>query len=96
MGPLAMFFGVASMAASANQTQKINRQIEQHFERMELSDRLLKVNESASGFVFFRIPPATKTLDQLVVEVTLEQERSESERGEDLVYRFVMPPLAAR
>jgi hypothetical protein len=91
IGPLAMYFGVLTIAGSASQTQKINRQIEQHFERMELENRVLKPNESATGFAFFRIPNAAIS-DNLTVDITLEPEVLGDTAGQPLVYHFTVNP----
>lgn len=88
VGPLAMFFGLATIAGSASQTQKINRQIEHHFERMELTERILKPNETASGFVFFRIPAKTKVAGNLDCHITLEPEPIEDTGGRPLIFHF--------
>lgn len=91
MGPLAMFFGVGAIAGSASQTQKINRQIEQHFERMELTDRIVKPTETAAGFVFFKMPAGTTSLDSMIFEMILEAEPIEGYPARQLAYRFTMP-----
>ncbi len=91
IGPLAIVFGLGTMVASASQTDKINRQIEQHFERMELANRLLKPNETATGFVFFKIPSTTGSIDGLMLEITLDPELWGDYAGKSLVYRFAVP-----
>jgi len=91
MGPLAMFFGVGAIAGSASQTQKINRQIEQHFERMELTDRIVKPTETAAGFVFFKMPPGVTSLDTLIFEMILDADPVEGYPTRGLAYRFTMP-----
>jgi len=96
IGPMAIFFGVGTLAGSASQTQKINRQIEQHFERMELPERILKPTESANGFVFFRMPAATSSLENLALELTLKADPVESEPTKPLVYRLGMGGMGAR
>jgi hypothetical protein len=96
MGPLAIYFGVLAVAGSATQTQKINRQIEHHFERMELEDRVVKPNETATGFVFFRMPANRGNLDGLTLNITLEPELLGDHTGKSLVYRFDLPALGAQ
>src|SRR5262249_50698365 len=91
IGPLAIYFGVLTIAGSASQTQKINRQIEHHFEQMELEDRVLKPNESATGFAFFRNPGMALS-DGLTVDVTLEPEVLGDTAGKPLVYHFTVNP----
>lgn len=91
LGPMAMFFGVGVIAGSASQTQKINRQVEQHFERMELADRILKPGENATGFVFFKVPGGSANLDAMVVDMSLDSEPAEGLPTRPLVYRFTMP-----
>lgn len=91
IGPMAIFFGIGTIAGSASQTQKINRQIEQHFERVELTDRTVKANESATGFVFFKMPPGVTSLDTMIFEMTLDAESVEGYPARRLAYRFTMP-----
>jgi hypothetical protein len=91
LGPMAMFFGVGVIAGSASQTQKINRQVEQHFERMELTDRIVKPNETAAGFVFFRLPSGAKSLDTLNLEMILAAEPFEGHPVRPLIYQFAVP-----
>jgi len=91
IGPFAIYFWPASMAGSASQTQKINRQIEQHFERVELTDRIVKTNETATGFVFFRMPAGVSSLDTTILEMTLDAEPVEGHPTRQLAYRFIIP-----
>ncbi len=91
MGPFAMYFGVLAIAGSASQTQKVNRQIEYHFERMELTDGIVKPGETATGFVFFKTPEHVKNLHDMVLEITLEPELLGDHTGKSLVYRLAMP-----
>ncbi len=93
IGPLAMFFGFATIAGSATQTQKINRQIEHHFERIELVERIVKPNETASGFVFFKMPPTGKSSEEVNLEIILEPESPEGAGGKRLVYHVIIPKL---
>lgn len=71
LGPLAMFFWPATMAGAASQTQKINRQIERHFESIELADTIVKPGEKVTGFVFYRIPGGAITWDTTRVKIVL-------------------------
>ncbi len=91
IGPMAIFFGVGTLAGSASQTQKINRQIEQHFERVELTDRILRANETATGFVFFTMPRSITSLDGMTLEITLDAEPIEGYPARQLAYRFTIP-----
>lgn len=93
LGPLAIYFGFGTMALSASQTQKINRQIEHHFERMELADRSLKPDETTTGFIFFRIPGSARELDGLALELKLDAEILDDAAGPPLLYRFALPTL---
>lgn len=96
MGPLAMYFGVLAIAGSTSQTQKINRQIEHHFERMEMEDRVLKPNETSTGFVFFKTPGSLGATDGLTLDITLEPEILGDHTGKSLVYHFAVPALGAQ
>lgn len=93
IGPVAMFFGLATIAASASQTERINRQIEHHFERVELANQLLKPNETATGFVFFKIPSNTGNVADLMLEITLDPELLGDHTGKSLVYRLAVSTL---
>lgn len=96
IGPLAIFFGVGTLAGSATHTEKINRQIERHFERIELGDRVLKAQESAVGFVFFQLPSsaAQAIVDGVSVEISLEPEARGDRASAAVVHRLALPPLS--
>lgn len=96
IGPLAMFFWPATMAGAANQTQTVNRQVEYHFERIEITDSLLKPDETFAGFAFFRIPDGQSRLENLAIEVTVESEPTEGSLGRPSRFRFPLPPLDVR
>ncbi len=92
MGPLAMYFGVAGIALTGQQTKNINRKVEDHFADMELRDTLLKPDDVAAGFVFFEIPPRMNRLDNLNLEITTVKENYEG-NGEKVTYHLPLPPL---
>jgi hypothetical protein len=50
---------------------------------------LLKPNQSAAGFLYFKLPPGIKKLDNLRVEVT----PSEEQTAKQLSYSLSLPPL---
>jgi len=88
-GPFFILLWPATIAGSASHTAAVNRRIEQHFENMKFSDSLLKPNQSAAGFLYFKLPPGIKKLDNLRVEVT----PSEEQTAKQLSYSLSLPPL---
>ena len=93
LGPLALYFGLPAMVASVAHTRNINKDIEQHFESLEFSDTLLKPDDMAVGFVFFELQGSMKRLENLTVEVTVEADAYEGQRGKQLTYKFPIPML---
>lgn len=93
IGPLAIYFWPATMALSAKHTQTVNQRIERHFESLELTDALVKADETVAGFVYFKLPDKGKSLENLSVEVTVEADLSEEPRGKQVTYRFSLPTL---
>jgi hypothetical protein len=89
VGPLAMFFWPATMAGSASQTQKINRQIERHFESLELTDTVLKPGEKLAGFVFNHMPNANMG-DSITAGITLMQETGEEVETKSLNFQLML------
>ena len=74
---------------SASHTAAVNRRIEQHFESLKFNDSLLKPNQSAAGFLYFKLPAGIKKLDNLRVEVR----PSEEQTAKQLSYSLSLPPL---
>jgi hypothetical protein len=92
-GPLAMYFSPAFLALSANHTNSINKRIERHFESLELTDALLKPNESTAGFVYFKIPDGSTKLETLFVEITVEIEDPEDRVEASRTHRLALPAI---
>ncbi len=89
-GPFAILLWPATIAGSAAHTASVNRRIEQHFESMRFSDALLKPNQTAAGFLYFKLPDDRGiVLENLRVVVTPSEELS----GRRLSYDFDIPPL---
>ena len=88
-GPFFILLWPATIAGSASHTAAVNRRIEQHFESLEFNDALLKPNQSAAGFLYFKLPDGVKSLEKLVVAVTPAEEQS----GKKLSYKFSLPTL---
>lgn len=93
IGPLAMYFWPATMAGSATQTKNINQKIEHHFESLELIDTLLKPDETAAGFAFFKIPEGSKRIENLNAEVIIEREDPEGQPSKPTIYKFAFPAI---
>jgi hypothetical protein len=87
VGPLAMFFWPATIAGSATQTQKINRQIEHHFESLELKDSVIKPGEKLAGFIFSRLP-SSNSWDSATVEISLRRETGEEVETKPLNFQL--------
>lgn len=88
-GPFAILLWPATIAGSASHTAAVNRRIEQHFENLEFNDALLKPNQSAAGFLYFKLPDGVKSLEQLVVAVTPADEQS----GKKLSFKLSLPTV---
>ena len=88
-GPFALFLWPATIAGSASHTAAVNRRIEQHFESMRFNDAVLKPNQSAAGFLYFKLPAGVDKLQNLRVEATPSEEGT----GERLSYKLVVPTL---
>ncbi|HTN73442.1 MAG TPA: hypothetical protein VMO00_20335 [Methylomirabilota bacterium] len=88
-GPFAIFLWPATIGGSASHTAAVNRRIEQHFESMRFTDSLLKPNQMAAGFFYFKLPSAVTKLENLRVEVTPSQEQT----GKQLSFKFTLPTI---
>lgn len=88
-GPFFILLWPATIAGSASHTAAVNRRIEQHFESMRFNDSLLKPNQSAAGFLYFKLPAGIKKLENLRVEVTPSEESS----AKRLSFSLSLPPL---
>jgi hypothetical protein len=88
-GPFAIILWPATIAGSAAHTASVNRRIEQHFESMRFNDTVLRPNQSAAGFLYFKLPAGVKKLENLRVEAT----PSEDGTADRLSYKFSLPNL---
>ncbi|HWP59586.1 MAG TPA: hypothetical protein VNL14_16960 [Candidatus Acidoferrales bacterium] len=88
-GPFAMILWPVTIAGSAAYTQLVNNRIRQHFSSVELTDALLRPNQIAAGFVYFKLPDDVKRLERLTVIV----EPTEETNGGKLAYQFLVPTL---
>lgn len=68
-GPFAIFLWPVTIGASAAHTAAVNRRIEQHFEGLRFNDALLKPNQTAAGFIYFKLPDGVKQLENLRLEI---------------------------
>lgn len=93
-GYLGIVLGLPVMVASVQHTNSINRKIEQHFESLELSDSLVKPDDTLTGFVFFKLSGGLKTLENVNIELVLEAEGAENHQShETLNFSFSLPTL---
>jgi len=88
-GPLTI---VPIMVGSVAHTSAVNRRIEAHFESLSFTESLLKPNQIATGFFYFKLPSGIERLENLRVEVTSTEEQT----GSQLSYKFTLPTLNLR
>src|ERR1043166_6706310 len=79
-GPLAPFAWPLTIGGSAAHTASVNKRIEEHFRDMSFNSAVLKPNQYAAGFLYFKLPAETKKLESLRVEAIA----SEKETGKEL------------
>lgn len=89
-GPFAILLWPVTIAGSAAHTQSVNRRIQQHFESLQLTDALIKPNQTATGFVYFKLPEDSKKLEHLVIEATA----TEDPGGKQLSFKLSVPAIA--
>jgi hypothetical protein len=89
-GPFAILLWPVTIAGSAAHTQSVNRRVQQHFESLQLTNALLKPNQTAAGFVYFKLPESSKSLEKLVIEATATEESSDKQ----LSFRLSIPAIA--
>jgi hypothetical protein len=88
-GPLTF---VPIVVGSVAHTSAVNRRIETHFESLSFTEGLLKPNQIAAGFLYFKLPSGIERLENLRVEVTSTEEQT----GIPLSYKFTLPTLNLR
>ncbi|TAJ94815.1 hypothetical protein EPO44_13750 [bacterium] len=88
-GPFFIFLWPATIAGSASHTQSVNQRIQQHFEGLMFNGTLLKPNQTAAGFLYFRLPDGIKNLEKLTLEVQVSEERS----GRRPTFKLSLPTL---
>jgi hypothetical protein len=91
-GPFAILLWPATISGSAAHTQSVNRRIQQHFETLRFNDALLKPNQTAAGFVYFKLPDNSQKLDS--VKVTAQA--TEKSSGKRLSFAFSFPEIALK
>jgi len=87
--PLGLFIYPATLTL-------VDRRVERHFERIEFTDKLLKPDDVALGFVYFKIPGgwfSSKRLENLTVNVTLEEDSYGERNGNPLYFELSLPTL---
>lgn len=88
-GPFAILLWPSTVAGSATHTRAVNRKIEQHFQSLEFTDSLLRPQQAAVGFKYFKLPNNVKSLENLRIEVGLSEEAG----GNRHVFRLPIPTL---
>lgn len=88
-GPFFILLWPATIGGSAAHTHSVNRRIQQHFESLRFNDALLKPNQNAVGFLYFKIPDGVKRLEKLSVQI----EPSEEKSAKKLSFKLSLPPL---
>ena len=81
--------GPIGIAASAAHTRAVNKRIEEYFETMSLNYAVLKPNQYAAGFLYWKLPEGKTKLENLRVEATPYEE----ETGTRLFYKLAIPTL---
>jgi len=84
-GPFAILLWPVTIGASAAHTASVNRRIEQHFESLRFNDALLKPNQTAAGFMYFKLPRGVSKLEKLRLEVSPSEENSSNK------LEFILP-----
>lgn len=88
-GPFAILFWPVTIGGSVAHTQSVNNKIRQHFSRLELTDALLRPDQTAVGFVYFKLPDTGTRVDRLALTVEPLEEKS----GQAMSYRFSLSIL---
>jgi len=88
-GPFFILLWPATIAGSAAHTASVNRRIQQHFESLHFTDTLLRPNQTATGFLYFKLPDGVQRLEKLTVQI----EPSEEKSGKRLTYKLPLPTL---
>jgi len=88
-GPFAILLWPVTIAGSASHTRSVNRRIEQHFESLSFTDALLRPNQVAAGFAYFKLPDGVKKLQNLTVQV----EASNEQNGNKITSKLSLPTL---
>lgn len=88
-GPFAILLWPVTIGASAAHTASVNRRIEQHFESLRFNDALLKPNQTAAGFIYFKLPSGVSKLEKLRIEVAPSEETS----GNKLEFVLPLPTI---
>ena len=89
-GPFFIFLWPATIAGSAAHTQSVNKRIVQHFENLAFNDARLKPNQTAAGFVYFKLPDGVEQIKNLIVEV----QPSDDKTGKRLTYKLNVKGLS--
>ena len=88
-----MFFGLPTIVGSAAHTREVNKEIEQHFENMEFTSAMVQPGQTASEFVYYRLPNKLEQLEDLTVELKVEANGYEEHNGKRIAYKFAFPTL---
>ena len=91
-GPFAILLWPVTIGASAAHTHGVNRRIEAYFEAASYQDALLAPKQTASGFVFFKVPDNSKSLAPLAVELDVSRDTD----GQKLNYKFDLPGMGKK
>ena len=81
--------GPIGTAASAGHTRAVNKRIEEYFETMSFNYSVLKPNQYAAGFLYWKLPEGKTKLENLRVEATPHEEETENR----LFYKLALPIL---
>lgn len=88
-GPFFGLIGLPTILGSTSHTNAVNERIRDHFESVQFRNDLLKPNQSATGFVYFKLPGEIKKLENLTVHV----EANAADFSKQLSYDLALPSL---
>ena len=78
MGPFALLFWPIAISGSGSHTSYVNRDIENHFNSLELGNLQLRPSQIAGGFLYFKLPDGIKNPVSITIEIPISVEGSEN------------------
>jgi hypothetical protein len=88
-GPFAILLWPVTIGASTIHTQGVNKRIIQYFEGTKYQDALVSPKQTATGFIYYKVPDRVNRLENFVIEAEATGDTS----AKKLSYKFTLPPL---